>query len=179
MQKKSEVEKRKKKRPVGRPCKAPQQRMSQSAKSTALMTHEEDREMRLRWRDEGMKVPFGRWLAAEAMAAAKLREQIETQEVLNSGRGGASVDVAYLGQALSASLGAVVSRVARDALCEAHGNSTRQIADALVALAGEVADAVTQCLLPHVMGAHSEAREARRLVEEALGISRDDGSSHR
>lgn len=113
MQKKSEVEKRKKKkRPVGRPCKAPQQRMSQSAKSTALMTHEEDREMRLRWRDrwrdEGMKVPFGRWLAA----------------------------------------------------------------DALVALAGEVADAVTQCLLPRVEAAHFEAREARRRVEEALGISK-------
>lgn len=173
MQKKADGEKSKK-RPVGRPCKKRSSSdvlTNRTVKSTALMTERDDREMMLRWRDEGMQGSYGRWLAAQALSAVALKDEVETLRIV-ARHPESAPDVVALGDVLTASLGAVLSEAVRRALLQAQGDTTRQIAEAMLSMTREVSDAVTERLLPHVIDAHTEARDARRLVEEALGISK-------
>ena len=175
MQKKADGQKSKK-RPVGRPCKERSSSdvlTNRTVKSTALMTERDDRDMMLRWRDEGMQGSYGRWLAAQALSAVALKDEVETLRMM-ARQPGSAPDVVARGDVLTGSLGAVLTEAVHRALVQAQGDTTRQIAQAMLSMTREVSDVVTQRLLPHVVDAHSEAREARRLVEEALGISKGE-----
>lgn len=173
--------KTRKKRPVGRPRKErkPLSWNGGLVKVTAQLTEEDDRTMVFRWRDSGSELSYGRWFAAEAMTAVTLREEFERQKCLPHGYepvpspAPVPVDVHELSEALSASLGAVIAHAVRAALNEAREESTREIAQALIAMSSEVSNAVVQSLIPRVDAARSEARAARMLVEQALGISKD------